>query len=825
MNTATSILDVPLHNLTPGMRQYREAKEQNPDCIIMLRMGDFYEMFYEDAVTASRELDITLTARGKGDKRAPLAGVPYHAGETYIGRFVKKGFKVAIIEQLEDPKKAKGLVKRGLVRIVTPGTVIDQSMLTDTENNYIAAITQKQHKFALAVCDISTGEFVTHEMNSLASLQSELTRYSPQECIFPESLLVNDQLHKLVKSLGIFVQSLDDYHFRDAKKTVCDHFSISTLDRFGLEDKPLHTSVAGALLYYITSTQKNALSHIQQIQTASGDSMVLDLSTMRNLELDENIRDNSQRGTLLSIVDRTVTSAGSRLIRRWIKSPLCKIGPISLRLNAVESLSNAVIMREKIISYLKQINDIERIISRVNYGNASPRDLLSLKYSLQIIPTLCSILSTNDVLLSSLASMPDVSDVVSTLHSIKEDAPITIREGGMIVSEYNEELQTLHQLRSNSKQFLQQLEDNAKKETGITALRIGFNRVFGYFFEVSKKNSHLVPSNYIRKQTTANSERYISEELKKEEQKILGAEEKIKELEYQIFQQIIESVKEYTQSIQEIATKISVLDVLCSFSTVSLEHNYCKPQFVTEHIIQLSKSRHPVVEQLQPQFVSNDICISPGEMMLITGPNMAGKSTIMRQVALIVLMAQIGSFVPATECTLGIVDRIFTRVGAFDDLSSGQSTFMVEMQETASILHNATSRSLIILDEIGRGTSTFDGVSIAWSVAEHIYNNLKAKTLFATHYHVMNKLEEKFQHISNYNIAVSEKHGELVFLHKLMKGGTDQSYGVHVAKLAGLPQQVIDRAKEVQSILEKDDDMMRRIKAKKLQDQKSLGEF
>jgi DNA mismatch repair protein MutS len=825
-----SILDVEEHNLTPGMRQYRDIKKDNTDCLIMLRMGDFYEMFYEDAITASRELEITLTARGQGEKRAPLAGIPYHALEGYLGRLVKKGYKVAIVEQLEDPKKAKGLVKRGLVRIVTPGTIIEGSMLNENENNYILALTCLNDEFALAFCDISTGEFFTTKAENLAVLHAELGRLNPSECIIPESLKVNSELMDKIKSFGSYINSLEDYYFKfdKARETLLEHFNLGSLDPFGLEDKKLSVSVSGALLQYLITTQKNSLSHIKKISALSSkNKMLLDSSTLRNLELLSNIKDNSSRGSLISVLDKTTTSMGSRLLKKWIKEPLLNKDAINKRLDSIKSLNESVIRREEIIELLKEVYDLERLISRVNYGNANPRDLLALKVSLRKIPLIKEKLGGLDsellVLVSQMNELKEVVDLIDS--AIKEDAPIVIRDGGMIKPEYNLELMELVEIRINSKKYLRELEDSEKVKTGIPTLKIGFTRVFGYFIEVTKKNLHLVPADYIRKQTTANSERYITEELKKEEEKILGAQEKIVELEYNLYQSLVKEISKFTIEVQDSASKISVLDVLCSFAKVAMENNYVSPMFVDEKVIQLRGSRHPVVEQLNNGFIANDIIIEDGEMMIITGPNMSGKSTVMRQVALTCLMAQIGSYVPAEEAVLGIVDRVFTRVGAYDDLSSGQSTFMVEMNETASILNNATASSLIILDEIGRGTSTFDGVSIAWSVAEHIYNQIKARTMFSTHYHVMNKLSEKFEKIRNYNIAVKEDYGEVVFLHKLIAGGTDQSYGVHVAKLAGLPAEVLARAEEIQLLLEKDDQISRKIKAKKLTEQKSLDGF
>jgi len=812
------------------MRQYLEAKKAHPECLIMLRMGDFYEMFYEDAVTASRELEITLTSRGKEEKKAPLAGIPYHALDNYLGRLIKKGYKVAIIEQLEDPKLAKGLVKRGLVRIVTPGTVIESSLLDEKENNYIMSLTADDDQFAAAFCDLSTGEFFVLSVPSLAHLFSLLVRFNPTECLVPKSLNVNAELIEKIRSYGCFLNSVDDYHFKmeKATETICSHFNITSLHQFGLEEDKKLVSVAGALLKYLHDTQKNSLTHLKQIAVRSNDSiMLLDSTTIKNLELLKNIRDGSSRGALVSVLDKTVTASGARLLKKWIKEPLLLKEAILQRLDALEALYKNIIAREEIISLLQETYDLERLISRVNYGNATPRDLLALARSLQQIPLLKEkIKPLSGNLLQQIASIQDSEEVAALIDkSIKEDAPITIREGDIIRSGYHPELDNLRNIKNNSKHYLQKLEEQEKVKTGISTLKISYTNVFGYFIEVTKKNIHLVPENYIRKQTTANSERYITEELKIEEEKILGAEEKINQLEYELFQEIIKKVTLHTTAVQDAAQKLAVLDVLCSLAKTAAENNYVRPSFVDQKIVHIKNGRHPVVEQLEKSFIANDVLLNEGEMMILTGPNMAGKSTIMRQTALIVLLAQLGSFVPAEEVVLGIVDRIFTRVGAYDDLSSGQSTFMVEMHETASILSNATENSLIILDEIGRGTSTFDGVSIAWSVAEHIYNHTKAKTLFATHYHVMNKLAEKFSRIKNYNIAVKERNGEVIFLHKLIEGATDQSYGIHVAKLAGLPLTVVERAKEIQAILEKDDEMMRKIKAKKLEEQKSLEFF
>jgi DNA mismatch repair protein MutS len=831
-NNRKSVLDLNHSDLTPGMKQYQEVKKKHPDCLVMLRMGDFYEMFYEDAVTAARELEITLTARGKGDKRAPLAGVPFHALETYLSRLVKKGFKVAIVEQLEDPKLAKGLVKRGLVRIVTPGTVIESALLEEKENNYLMCLTTLpvtggDGGYALAFSDLSTGEFFTFKVGSAGEMLSEMVRYGPKECLVPESLLIDKELIEKIEQRGGFVNTLDDYHFREenAGELIREHFGLSSLESLGLSGKMI--SVSGGLLRYLLDTQKNSLKHLKKVVVKSShQTMLIDASTFRNLELMRNIKDGTARGSLLLVIDKTVTALGSRSLKQWLKNPLLSPEVIGRRQEAVAELVNEVILLEQIREELSAVQDLERLIGRVNYGNCTPRDLLSLGSSLEKIPSLKShLVNLKSGLLGQLGEMPLLKEVSSLISSaIRDDPPITLREGGIIKEGFNLELDELRGIMQNSKKYIKELEEKERVRTGINGLRIGYNRVFGYYIEVSRK-AGAVPEDYIRKQTTANSERYITEELKNEEERILNAEEKSYQLEYELFQKVVGEIAKKTAEVQEAAGLVAVLDVLGSLALVARENRYVRPRIVEENVLQIRNGRHPVVEQLEKKFISNDVILNAGEMMIITGPNMAGKSTVLRQTALIVLLAQIGSFVPAEECVLGIVDRIFTRVGAYDDLSSGQSTFMVEMQETASILNNATFHSLIIMDEIGRGTSTFDGVSLAWSVAEHIHNNVKAKCLFATHYHVLNKLADKFERVKNYNVAVREIKGEVVFLRKLVSGGTDQSYGVQVARSAGLPYSVIERALEIQSMLEKDDEMMRRLSARKLEEQKSLGEF
>ncbi|MFH1637359.1 MAG: DNA mismatch repair protein MutS [Candidatus Woesearchaeota archaeon] len=824
-------------NLTPAMKQFHEVKQKYPDGIVLFRMGDFYETFYDDAKTAAKELDITLTSRGKGEKKAPLAGIPYHALEPYLAKLVKKGYKVVIVEQVEDPKKAKGLVKRDVVRVVTPGTVIEQSILDEKSNNYIMAIAVKEDEYSISLCDVSTGEFLATNPKKIECLQNDITRFCPAECILPITLAVNTELIKSLKLGGIFLTKYEDRHFRydTALKRLTQHFKVLNMEGYGISEE-LPVQASGALLCYLQETQLNALKHISRISLVHESSeMVLDSSTIRNLELVGNIRDGSRRGSLLSVLDRTVTSMGSRLLRRWIKEPLLDVDEIRKRLNAVEILKKNRILHEELSGLLKGITDIERLISRVNYGSANARDLNSLKSSLRhlpfitetLVPVVNKLLEENlPNLLRELYHFEDFAELVEKLDSaIRDDAPVSIREGGMIKPSYNEELKKLHEIKTNGRSYISKLEAKEKEKTGIKNLRIGFNRVFGYYLEVSKSNLKLVPESYIRKQTTVNSERFITEELKEQESLILGAEEKLQELEYNIFQEIIREASSYTEKVQDAAKKIARLDVMLSFATVASSNNYVKPIVNDSKKIMLMESRHPVVECIEKSFIANDIILQDYEVMIITGPNMAGKSTVLRQAALNVLMAQLGCFVAASEAEVGIVDRIFTRVGAYDDLTMGQSTFMVEMIEAANILNNATSRSLIILDEIGRGTSTFDGVALAWSITEYIYNKVKAKTMFATHYHVMNKLEKEFERVKNYNISVMDTNEDIIFLRKLIEGGTDKSYGVHVAKLAGLPKDVIDRAREIQKKLEEEDEMMRKLKAKKMVEQKTLLEM
>ncbi|MDP3727839.1 MAG: DNA mismatch repair protein MutS [bacterium] len=793
-------------NLTPAMKQYVELKKEYGDCVIMFRMGDFYEMFYDDAVLASKELEITLTSRGKFEKRAPLAGIPYHALEPYLIKLVKKGHKVAICEQLEDPKKAKGLVKRGVVRIVTPGTLMEQQ---SQHNSFIMSLYVHGDSMYSAFCDISTGEFFVSEGIDFAVVD---------ECVVPSSLFVNKELVAQLQSRGLYLSQVEDrfFSFDHSYKALLDHFHILSLESFGLRRDDMRVRVAGALLSYLLDTQMHVLSHIKKISLREKHTqMFLDAVAVRNLELFANVRDGGSKGSLISVLDQTQTAMGSRLLRKWLLEPLLDLSLIHLRQNRVEYLVQHLIQREELKKILKHIGDIERIIAKINLDRANARDFVSLKQSLILVQQI-KIDSFEE--LTQFDGFQNVIDILDK--AIRDDAPASLKDGGLIQLNFDAQLQELHDIRKNSRQFLSTLEAKEKERTGIKNLRIGYNRVFGYYFEISAGNLSQVPEDFIRKQTLANYERFVTEDLKREEEKILTAQERIGELEYEIFLKIVDEVKKYTEVIQMVSQKVAEIDVICSFAQVSVENNYVKPFLDNSSVLEIKDGRHPVVE-LSCDYIPNDTSLQDFEIMIITGPNFAGKSCYMKQVALLVIMAQMGCFIPAKKAHIGLVDRVFTRIGAYDDLVSGQSTFMVEMNETANILNNATSRSLIILDEIGRGTSTYDGVSIAWAVVEYLYNRVKAKTLFATHYHVLNRLSLSFERIQNYNIAVKEEGDEIIFLRKLIPGGTDKSFGVYVAKLAGLPEEVVARAREVQSELE-EKDKLDRIQAKKLEEQKRL---
>lgn len=797
------------------MRQFKDAKERYPDCIIFFRMGDFYELFYNDAVIASRELSITLTKRGS-IAQIPLAGIPYHAIDTYLPRLVNKGYKVAICEQIEDPKKAKGLVKRDIVKVVSPGTLMSDNQLFENSNNFLMAI-YKDKNYGISICDLSTGELKTTLVNK-ENLLSEIIKYSPSEIILPQSLE-----HEINAETFINKPGDNLFKYKNAYEILTRHFDVLSLNGFGIEDLDECIQSSGALIKYLHDTQMTDLTHINSIQYySSNDFMVLDKATIVNLELVNSIKDNSKKGTLLETIDKTSTSMGARLMRQWILRPLLSENKIIERLNAVETFITTPFLKEELVDLLKQIGDIERLISKVNYKSANARDLLSLKNSLTQIPLIKNELSSVEISQFNSAFNNGLEELTGLINaSINDEPPTSIREGGIIKQGFNEELDKLHDICNNGKKYILELENKEKERTNIPSLKIGFNRVFGYFIEITNKHSDKIPSDYIRKQTRVNSERYVNEELKELESSILNAQEKIHSLEYDIFMQIIEKVNSKTSDIQVIAKDISILDCLLSFAYVSSENNYCKPAINNEYDLKIIDGRHPTIERFST-FVPNNCDFDNGtKMKIITGPNMAGKSTYMRQCALIVLLAQIGCFVPAKSANIGVCDRIFTRIGAHDDLTSGQSTFMVEMSETANILNNATIKSLIVLDEIGRGTSTFDGVSIAWSVAEYINNRIGAKTLFATHYHVLTKLAKE-DGVKNYSIAVKEKNDEIIFLRKIVENATNKSFGIQVAKLSGVPAEVINRAKQIMSELENQDKMVKAVKTIESHEQMNL---
>ena len=805
--------------LTPMMQQYMAIKEQYKDCILFYRLGDFYEMFYDDALTASRELEITLTGKNCGqEERAPMCGVPYHAVDVYLNKLVAKGYKVAICEQAEDPKQAKGIVKREVIRIVTPGTNLSQQALDEGRNNYLMCLVYDNNQFGLAITDISTGDFYTTEVATLKELYDEIHRFSPSEIICNDSFYMSGaSLDDFKDRLHVSVSTLDTWYMDEAVSVqkIKEHFKVASLDGLGLTDFPSGTLAVGALLLYLYETQKNTLDNLTKITPyRSGGYMIIDSATNRNLELIETLREKQKKGSLLWVLDKTKTAMGARLMRNWIEQPLIEKKKITARQDAVEELYNDMITREEIREYLNAVYDLERLVTRISYRTANPRDLIAFKTSLGMIPPVKQLLSqAKSAELKEIDErmdcLEDIYDLIEK--SIQDEPPIMIREGGMIKEGYNEDVDKFRLSRTEGKTWLAELEAREKEKTGIKNLRVRYNKVFGYYLEVTNSYKELVPEDWTRKQTLANAERYITPELKELEDMILGAEDKLAALEYDLYCEVRDSIGEQVIRIQETAKAIAHLDVLASLACVAQSNDYVRPSINTKGVIDIQGGRHPVVEKMNnnQMFIDNDTYLDNKNhrISIITGPNMAGKSTYMRQSALIVLMAQIGSFVPAKSANIGIVDRIFTRVGASDDLASGQSTFMVEMTEVANILRNATSRSLLILDEIGRGTSTFDGLSIAWAVVEHISNPklLGAKTLFATHYHELTELEGKLDSVNNYCIAVREQGDDIIFLRKIIRGGADKSYGIQVARLAGVPDSVIDRAKEIASWLEETD--------------------
>lgn len=798
-------------NVTPMMQQYLDIKEQYQDCILFFRLGDFYEMFFKDAEVASKELEITLTGKDCGlEERAPMCGVPFHAADTYISRLISKGFKVAICEQIEDPALAKGLVKRDVIKIVTPGTVTDAAMLDDKKNNYLMSVYRFGNFFGIAVVDITTGEFLSTKItwgNTKSKLLDELAKFMPSELVV-NSLFKNDNelINRISNRFNTYISCFDDgfYEYENSRLMLEGQFGELVSD---FDDYDISINAAGALLSYLEQTQKVGLNHIQNINRYAIDEfMVLDAATRRNLELTETMRDGSKRGSLLWVLDKTMTSMGGRLLRKWIEQPLIKTDDIQLRLDAVEEYKNKFMARMECRDLLKRVYDIERLLGRVVLGSVNCRDLIALKNSVGQIPYIKNILEGftaeyNKACYEGLDCLTDIYNLIDT--SINDDPPIALKEGGIIKDGYNDEVDKLRSASSQGKYWIAALEAAEREKTGIKNLKVGFNRVFGYYIEVTKSNFSLVPIEYTRKQTLANCERYITPELKEIEDNILGAEEKVIQLEYSLFLEVKEAIALQLSRIKSTAKALAEVDVLQSLAEVADREGYCMPVISDGDEIKIIDGRHPVVEKMidKSSFVPNDIMLDKNDdrLAIITGPNMAGKSTYMRQTALIVLMAQMGSFVPATSANIGVADRIFTRVGASDDLASGQSTFMVEMSEVANILNNATPKSLLILDEIGRGTSTYDGLSIAWSVIEFIVSstNLGCRTLFATHYHELTELEGRLQGIKNYCITVKENGEDIIFLRKIIRGGADDSYGIQVARLAGVPLPVISRAKEI----------------------------
>lgn len=797
--------------VTPMMQHYLQKKEEYKDCILFYRLGDFYEMFFEDAKTVSRELEITLTGKSCGlEERAPMCGVPFHSADSYINRLIKKGYKVAICEQVEDPKLAKGMVKREVTRVVTPGTNIDMQSLDETKNNYLMCIVYLGDKYGIATADVTTGDFFVTEVDSERKLLDEINRFAPSEVVCNEPFYMSGaDMNDLKNRLGIVVSSLDSWYFGDslAKETLLSHFHIHGLEGLGLSDYDCGVIAAGAMLKYLYETQKNSLSNILEIHPyAIGKYMIIDSSSRRNLELVETLREKQKRGSLLWVLDKTKTAMGARLLRSYVEQPLIDKAEILKRQDLIAKLKEQEITREELREYLNPIYDLERLITRITYQTANPRDMIAFRNSLEMLPPIRTLLEDLDGELTAeirddFDCLDDLYDLLSV--SINDEPPISVRDGEIIKTGFNEDVDRLRSASTDGKKWLADLESSEREKTGIKNLRIKYNKVFGYYLEVTNSFKNMVPDYYIRKQTLTNAERYITPELKELEDTILGSQDKLVNLEYDLFREIRDTVAANVARIQRTAKAIAKIDVFVSLALVAGQNNYCCPKINESGMIDIRGGRHPVVEKMivNDMFIDNDTFLDNhnNRISIITGPNMAGKSTYMRQTALIVLMAQIGSFVPAVSANIGIVDRIFTRVGASDDLASGQSTFMVEMNEVANILRNATPNSLLILDEIGRGTSTFDGLSIAWAVVEYISNPklLGAKTLFATHYHELTELEGKLNSVNNYCIAVKEKGDDIVFLRKIVKGGADKSYGIQVAKLAGLPDMVIERAKEI----------------------------
>lgn len=812
-----------MEELTPLMQQYMTIKEKHKDCILFYRLGDFYEMFFEDAKICSKELEITLTGKSIGkDEKAPMCGVPYHAVDGYLNKLIERGYRVAICEQVEDPKAAKGLVKREVVRIVSPGTNLNTQVMDETKNNYLMSIVHTINIYGLSIVDVTTGDYYVTEVNTERKLLDEIYKWSPSEIICNDSFLVSGiDIDVLKNYQNVAITPLEPWYYDDelCVRALKEHFNVSTLDGLGLKDYSIGVIAAGSIMQFLIETQKSSLSHITKLTPYTYDKfMLLDSSTVRNLELSETIREKQKKGSLLWVLDKTKTAMGARLLRNYIEQPLIISTMIRERLEAVRNLKDNMITREEIREYLNPIYDLERLMSKISYKSANPRDLIALNSSLSMLPHIKFVLKSFDSpqlkdIHDQLDPLKDINELIKK--SIVEEPPILLKEGGIINEGYNEEVDKLRKAKSEGKNWLMDLETQEKEATGIKNLKIKYNRVFGYYLEVTNSYKDLVPESWTRKQTLANAERYTTPKLKELEDIILGAEDKLYSLEYDLFTEVRDTIAIEIKRIQQSAKAIARLDVLCSLALVAEQNNYIEPNINEQQSISIKNGRHPVVEKMMTNdmFVPNDTVLDNenNRVSIITGPNMAGKSTYMRQTALIVLMAQIGSFVPADIADIGIVDRIFTRVGASDDLASGQSTFMVEMTEVANILRNATKNSLLILDEIGRGTSTFDGLAIAWAVVEYISNPkvLGAKTLFATHYHELTELEGRLDGVNNYCIAVKEQGDDIVFLRKIVGGGADKSYGIQVAKLAGVPTTVINRAKDIAEELSSNDLVMK----------------
>ena len=801
--------------LSPMMRQYLESKKEVPDALLFYRIGDFYEMFFEDAIKASKALDLVLTGKDCGlEERAPMCGIPYHAADSYVSKLVSQGFKVAIGEQVEDPKLAKGLVKREIIRVITPGTQTEETALEEGKNNYLSAIYPGNSGIGIATVDISTGELYSLSVSDSKELLDEISRFSPKEILCPIGFLEDKELSSALDSrfsLSITEKEKEYFGKEEADKILSAHFS-SSIPGLGLEHAPLERRALGACLRYLYDTQKNILSHIRHIERFHRENyMLLDLSTQRNLELWETLRDKKKRGSLLWVLDKTHTAMGSRMLRHFLERPLRERKKMEERLDCIEELCQRYIDGEELREYLDSIYDMERLIGKISISSANARDMLALKSSLQFLPVIKRTLSSfSGKLLQGLGQEMDALEELYTKidECIEEDPPLSIKEGGIIKSSFHEEVRLFREAGEHGKEWLNQLEEREREKSGIKNLKIKYNRIFGYCFEISKSYQGEIPDYFIRRQTLAQAERYTTVELQDLQNKILGAAENLQQLEYSLFVNLREDLSHELGRMQKTAKEIAFLDACLSLAKVAMQEQYVRPKINEEGNLRIVDGRHPVVEKLlqDQSFVPNDARLGKEEKIaIITGPNMAGKSTYMRQVALIVLMASIGSFVPAKQADIPICDRIFTRVGASDDLASGQSTFMVEMSEVSNILRNATEDSLLILDEIGRGTSTFDGLSIAWAVVEYLAREIKAKTLFATHYHELSVLEGKLENVKNYCIAVSKEQGEIQFLRKIMPGGADESYGIDVAKLAGVPAPVLDRAREISAFLNEKD--------------------